>query len=246
MGLASGVGMGVVVRSKSRRACTISTPPSETCTDSSTVPTEDFVLQTPPVHPGVYALFLPWKSGLQHKLMSLLWPITASFICIPRDRSSALNRVTIDAEGRPMMHYRLTPEDAHTVMAGLLTNLRAMHAAGAVCLQAAHETQALYVRRGGEDEERRFEAYLAMVREAGVQVSKNQVISAHQMGSCRMSCSALEGPTSPSGELFEVENLYVADASVFPTSLGLNPMVTVAAIAHMIARNVADKLQLYH
>jgi GMC oxidoreductase len=39
-----------------------------------------------------------------------------------------------------------------------------------------------------------------------------------------------------------VAGLFVADASVFPTSLGINPMVTVEAVAYMIAGNVAESL----
>ena len=47
----------------------------------------------------------------------------------------------------------------------------------------------------------------------------------------------------PSGELYECENLFVADASVFPTALGINPMITVVAMAHMISENIVERLQ---
>ena len=49
----------------------------------------------------------------------------------------------------------------------------------------------------------------------------------HQMGSCRMAASRTDGPVQPSGETYECKGLYVADASTFPTSLGVNPMITV-------------------
>lgn len=46
----------------------------------------------------------------------------------------------------------------------------------------------------------------------------------------------------PSGATWEVKNLHVADGSLFPTAVGVNPMVTIEAIALHVARNVATSL----
>jgi GMC oxidoreductase len=59
---------------------------------------------------------------------------------------------------------------------------------------------------------------------------------------CRLGVSPEAGPLKPTGETWEVSGLYVADASVFPTALGINPMITVEAVAYMIAGNVAESL----
>lgn len=61
-----------------------------------------------------------------------------------------------------------------------------------------------------------------------------QVFSAHQMGSCRMSSNIKDGPIQSTGESYECKNLYVADASLFPTSLGINPMITVGKNYYII------------
>jgi choline dehydrogenase-like flavoprotein len=45
-------------------------------------------------------------------------------------------------------------------------------------------------------------------------------------------------PTSPTGELYEVKNLFVADASAFPACSGVNPMLTVMALAHYTAQQM--------
>jgi long-chain-alcohol oxidase len=45
------------------------------------------------------------------------------------------------------------------------------------------------------------------------------------------------------GETWEVEDLYVADASVFPTALGVNPMITVQSIAYCTAQSVLQVLK---
>ena len=76
----------------------------------------------------------------------------------------------------------------------------------------------------------------------GLPVSNTQLFTAHQMCSCRMGATEADGPVDEAGRLWEVPNLYVMDASVFPTSLGINPMITIEAIAYMNARRLAGKL----
>ncbi len=58
------------------------------------------------------------------------------------------------------------------------------------------------------------------------------------MGTCKMSASPDKGVVQETGEAWSCKGLYVADASVFPTSSGANPMITTYACAHSIAQNV--------
>lgn len=58
------------------------------------------------------------------------------------------------------------------------------------------------------------------------------------MGSCRLSATPEGGPLRETGEAWECDGLFVADASVLPTSLGINPMITVEAVAFMVAEQV--------
>ena len=41
----------------------------------------------------------------------------------------------------------------------------------------------------------------------------------------------------------QVSNLYVADASIFPTATGVNPMITVEAMSYMIAQGLAQRFR---
>lgn len=59
-----------------------------------------------------------------------------------------------------------------------------------------------------------------------------------------MGISPQTSVVKPTGETWEVKNLYVADASVFPTASGVNPMVTIEAIALHIASNIIDNTKL--
>jgi choline dehydrogenase-like flavoprotein len=62
----------------------------------------------------------------------------------------------------------------------------------------------------------------------------------HPMGTARIAKEA-EGVCSSDGSVNGVNGLYVADASLFPTSVGVNPMMTVIAFAARIASELARK-----
>lgn len=62
--------------------------------------------------------------------------------------------------------------------------------------------------------------------------------SQHPLGSARMGTSADRSVVKPSGETWDVENLFVTDGSIVPTSLGVNPQLTIMAMATRIARGL--------
>jgi choline dehydrogenase-like flavoprotein len=62
--------------------------------------------------------------------------------------------------------------------------------------------------------------------------------SAHQMGTTPMAADPTKGVTDPWGRLHGLRNMFVVDASVMPTSLGVNPQITIAALADRAARHV--------
>lgn len=235
-GLERGVSMGVVVRN----------PPIH----DPLLSNYQVAIQTPPVHTGIAGFVAPWSGGLSLKLFALGWRNMATFVGITRDLSSASNRVVIDSDGRPVLHYRITPQDEKTCMAGLMANLRMMRASGAKVITSSCGAERIgyftvdeYTKRGSDvrNEDERFESFLRRVKEIGVKPFTSTVFSAHQMGSCRMSATVSDGPVRPTGETYECTNLFVADASLFPTALGINPMVTIEAMSRMVARRVVAR-----
>jgi choline dehydrogenase-like flavoprotein len=65
-------------------------------------------------------------------------------------------------------------------------------------------------------------------------------ISFHQMGTCAMGADPARSVVGETGETHEVRGLYLADASAFPTSSGVNPMITIMAIADHVARAIVE------
>ncbi len=51
------------------------------------------------------------------------------------------------------------------------------------------------------------------------------------------------GVVDSNGKCFNTDNLYVADGSIVPTSLGVNPQITIMALATKISHHIADELK---
>jgi long-chain-alcohol oxidase len=64
----------------------------------------------------------------------------------------------------------------------------------------------------------------------------------HLMGTAHMGSSRESAVCNPDGEAWDARNLFVVDGAVLPTALGVNPMITIEAAAHKIARGMAAKL----
>jgi long-chain-alcohol oxidase len=69
-----------------------------------------------------------------------------------------------------------------------------------------------------------------------------QLVSFQIMGSARMGGSPENSVCDPAGQVWDIPGLYVCDGAAFPTASGVNPMVTIEALAHMNARGIAANL----
>jgi choline dehydrogenase-like flavoprotein len=83
---------------------------------------------------------------------------------------------------------------------------------------------------------------MASADDAGYGAGEIALASFHIMGSARMGGSPASSACDPTGQTWEVRDLYVCDASTFPTASGVNPQISIQAIAHMNASGLAAKL----
>ena len=68
------------------------------------------------------------------------------------------------------------------------------------------------------------------------------LLGAHPLGTCRMGTDASNGVVDPEHRVFGTDNLYVVDGSVVPTSLGVNPQITIMAMALRAGERLAERL----
>ena len=64
------------------------------------------------------------------------------------------------------------------------------------------------------------------------------IFTAHQMGSCRMGSDPSESVADGRGELHGAKGVWIGDASAFPTAPGVNPMVSIMALARRTAAQI--------
>lgn len=68
----------------------------------------------------------------------------------------------------------------------------------------------------------------------------HELITVHAMGTTRMGGDPRKFVTDNWGRTYDIKNLYIADASVFPTSIGVNPQLTIMALARKSARHIIE------
>jgi choline dehydrogenase-like flavoprotein len=164
-----------------------------------------------------------------------------------RDRDTG--RVYPDpVSGRPRVDYRTSTFDAAHTLEGVLALAKICYITGATEIHAFLSRTEPFIRQPSSSPidlgvtDPAFAAWLDHVRAVGNAPPYAPFGSAHQMGTCRMSSHAGAGVVDPRGKVWGTEGLYVADASVFPSASGVNPMVTNMAIADWIARAVSKDL----
>jgi long-chain-alcohol oxidase len=194
------------------------------------------IFETVPVHPGTAAVALPWRSAAEHRaLMERSANLSlVGVLC----RDSGAGRVRVDRDGSPRVRWRLAPADEARMAEGLAAAGEVLAAAGASEVFSVHRQR--FAFRPGDPGAQR--AWAEATRRAGFGGGRATLASYHQMGSCRMGTDPASSAVGPDHQTHELPGLYVADASLFPTASGVNPMLSVMALAHRAAGLLAARL----
>lgn len=72
-----------------------------------------------------------------------------------------------------------------------------------------------------------------------------RLISYHPQGTCRMGADASKSVVNPYGETHDVKGLFITDASLFPTSIIVNPQVTVYTLSSYISDHIVKNQEKY-
>jgi choline dehydrogenase-like flavoprotein len=198
-----------------------------------------FRLEMAPAHPGIIAMGTAWDGGRQHKVQMLQSANAAIFFVLSRDTGEG--RVRLDKGGRAVLSYWPDQENRGFLIRGMQEIARIAFAGGAVAVSTTHSPTLQLESEGrqpGAVRTPRLDRFLAEIAAQGIAPNRLPLFTAHQMGSCRMGSSASTSVADPYGQVHGVPGLYVADASAFPTASGVNPMLTVMALAHRVAQRV--------
>jgi choline dehydrogenase-like flavoprotein len=134
-----------------------------------------------------------------------------------------------------VLEYGLTSADAKLMIEGMKNSARVLLAAGATQVITSHRKKTVIY---SEDD-------LDLIESRGVGPTEINVASAHPQGGNRMGGKPEGAVVDSYSKVYGFENLFVCDASVFPTSLGVNPQLTVMALATRAAEHVGENWAKY-
>lgn len=197
-------------------------------------PSDHFLLET-----CMYFPFITAKSmagfGEEHRRFMRAFPRLQMILVLACDEADPHNRVGIDRDGHPVVHYRFTPRVVRGLMRGAVNSVRIFFAAGAVRahLPVSPSTTIEHADAGRLDQiEDRME----------FKPGKTPVSAAHLQGGCAMGRGPEDSVTDAWGRVHGIPWLFVADASLFPNSLWINPYLTIMALADRVAEAVRKDL----
>jgi choline dehydrogenase-like flavoprotein len=186
--------------------------------------------------PSVLAIFAPWRGSRESAELMQSMKYTAGYGALQRARDGG--EVVVGPDGLPYPRWALSDFDRDVMRKGLDGAARILEAGGARRIYSSHAGWVSYEpgKNGGR------EGLLEAADRCGWGAAQVTLGAFHIMGTARMGSSRENSVCNPDGEAWDVGGLYVVDGAVLPTGLGVNPMVTIEAAAHRIARGLAERL----
>jgi len=160
------------------------------------------------------------------------------------DTPSPANRITLDSAGEPLVEYTLSDADKQRFRRGVAEAIRIMFLAGAKEVFLPTTEDILGNAKGDELQPTVLtDKKQADAVEQRLQFVPNRTIvtSAHMQGSNKMGSNAGNSVVSREFRVWGTDHLYVVDGSVFPTSIGANPMQTIYTFAKIFADRMASR-----
>jgi choline dehydrogenase-like flavoprotein len=130
--------------------------------------------------------------------------------------------VVLRSDGTPVLDYRISPYLWEGVRRAYLAMAEIQFAAGANTLMPMHESRTAT---------RSWREARAAIAGMPMRALEARIVTAHVMGGCAMGANPRSCVVDESGRHHQLANLSVHDGSIFPTSLGANPQVSIYALA---------------
>lgn len=193
-----------------------------------------YLIETAFYFPGVTSKNLP-GFGAAHRAWMKQYPRFASVIVLELDEPCENNRIAW-AGGRPVLHYRLSDASVEHLAHSVRSCARLFFAAGAerVLVPAARQAEIPAGNSSAELEDDIHPRYFLRGREP--------VASAHPQGGCRMGNRLENSVVDSYGQLHGARKVFVCDASLFPTSVKVNPYLSVMAFADRTAEYIVRNI----
>ncbi|MDH0337716.1 GMC family oxidoreductase [Metapseudomonas otitidis] len=203
--------------------------------DDGTTGRMSYKLEVPPLQPALTATLLG-RFGEDNALRMEQLPHTNVMLALLRDGfhpESAEGTVELRGDGSPVLDYRLTDYTWDGLRRAFHTMAEIQFAAGAKAVLPLH-ADADYVKTPAEARE--------LIDRLSLELYRTRLGSAHVMGGCAMGEDPKQAVTDSLGHHHQLENLSIHDGSLFPTSIGANPQLSVYGLTAQLSTELAKRL----
>jgi choline dehydrogenase-like flavoprotein len=192
-----------------------------------------YFIETPPIQPMLAGMAVT-GFGAPHRSILKDLPRVNALIGLAIDGFLPQEEGGIVAEragGRLSFRYSIGTALAEAMREAMKTMARIQLAAGALEVSTFHEPPVRI----------RTERDIARIDELGVGWNRCAVFTAHQMGGASMGEDPTRAVVDSRLKHHRLSNLYVMDGSVFPTSLGVNPQISILGVSSLAASALAAR-----
>ncbi|MET1080384.1 MAG: GMC family oxidoreductase [Pseudomonas sp.] len=203
--------------------------------DQGTTGRMSYKLEVPPMQPALTATLLG-RFGIDNALRMEQLPHTNAMLALMRDGfhpDSAEGRVELRGDGTPVLDYPMTDYTWDGIRRAFHTMAEVQFAAGAKSVLPLH-ADAQYVKTLGEAR--------SLIDSLNLAPYRTRLGSAHVMGGCAMGEDPRQAVTDSLGRHHQLENLSIHDGSLFPTSIGANPQLSIYGLTAQLASALATRL----
>jgi choline dehydrogenase-like flavoprotein len=194
-----------------------------------------YKLEAPPMHPLIFASTLAGYGQAQADSLRQ-FPHMHCLLALMRDGfhpQSMGGQVKLRSDGSPVLDYPLNEFVMEGARRAFLSMAEIQFAAGARTVVPVHELGRAYTSWAGARD---------AINALPMKPLLTRVVSAHVMGGCSLGATERQGVVQPDGTHWQVANLSVHDGSLFPTSIGANPQLSVYGFANKLATGLAKRL----
>jgi len=187
-----------------------------------------FMIESVFVPPSQFSIAIPSFGEKNYEYMKKYNHCAMAGILVHDEPSGT---ISLNWGDRAVVDYNLSTMDQYKMLDGLKETARIFFRAGARNVITGHIKETVLWN----------ETELRLIEMRGAGMGSLQIQSVHPQGGNRMGNDPSNSVVNPNCRTHEIENLYVCDASVFPTSIGVNPQFTIMAIATIVSKHINEK-----
>ncbi|QBF24658.1 GMC family oxidoreductase [Pseudomonas tructae] len=194
-----------------------------------------YKLEVPPLHPALASTLLG-SFGKENALRMEQLPHTHVMLALLRDGfhpDSAGGEVQLRGDGAPVLDYQVSPYAWDGIRRAFQSMAQIQFAAGADSVMPVH-SDARHVKTLAEARQ--------MIDGLNLELFRTRLGSAHVMGGCAMGEDPRQAVCDSLGRHHQLGNLSIHDGSLFPTSIGANPQLSVYGLSALLSDALATRL----